>query len=76
MSTTWRVVLTRILILVACRCTANPKTYEVYAVRRTTDHTETLRSLLGTNPLWDEFGIDIDIIVSVATCVLLLATSA
>ena len=75
-STTQQVVLTQILILVACRCTANPKKYEVYAVHCTMDHTETLHSLLGTNPLWDKFRIDIDIIVSVATCVLLLATSA
>ena len=60
----------RTLIFVARRCTANPKTYEEYSVRRTTDHTETLRNLLGTKPLREEFRIDIDIIVSAATCVL------
>ena len=55
-----------LMVLVAHRCMANPKTYEVHAARRTMDYTETLRALLSTKPLWVEFGIDINIIVSVA----------
>ena len=53
-----------IIILIAHRCTTNPKRYEVHAARHTTDYTENLRNLLSTKPLWDEFRIDINIIVS------------
>ena len=55
-----------LMVLVAHRCTANPKMYEVHAARCTMDYTETLCALLGTKPLWVEFRIDINIIVSVA----------
>jgi len=45
------------------RCIALPNNLDVAAIHRTPTHTEVVTQLLDSKSLWDEYGIDDDIIV-------------
>ncbi|KAI9431608.1 hypothetical protein H4582DRAFT_2084787 [Lactarius indigo] len=57
-----QVMLTGIIQGWCPKCTALPTNLDVYAVPRTPNYMETLRDLLNSKTLWDEYRIDDDIV--------------